>query len=117
MSSTGPNLPGFVSNKPKPRPIPQTFSASGGIVFEKKRGDEPEVDYSKAVAERGLAARSLTTKEKSDLAATKRITGTISAPLPVEVVFEKQVCGGIGRRDIAKSHQFVASSNFLRSCG
>jgi hypothetical protein len=86
-----PFLPGFVNNKPVARPLPQKFNAVGGVVFEKRDLNEPEVDYTKAVADRALKARTMTTKEKSDLAATKRTTATTTVKLPERVIYDRQV--------------------------
>ena len=89
--SVVPNLPGFVSNKPQPRPLPQTFNATGGIVFEKRPEGEPEIDFNKSVAERGLKARAMPAREKTELFATKTLSRAVKEPVPAAVVFEKQV--------------------------
>ncbi len=61
-SGAAPFLPGFVSNRTRPAPKPQSLSASGGIVFEKTRTDAEPVDYTKHIADRGLRAREIPTK-------------------------------------------------------
>lgn len=102
LSSGFPNLPGFVSNKTKPAPRAQTFSVAGGLAVEKKRADEPEPDYTRALVERGLKARSVAPKVKADLAATKRDAPIAAAAVvPPHVLLARQVrceaCDGSNR--------------------
>jgi len=89
--SVVPFLPGFVSNKPVTRAIPQCFSTVNGVVFEKTRPDAPVIDSTKAVVDRALKARAMPTKARAELLATKRATTVAPAVIPVEVHFDRQV--------------------------
>lgn len=64
------------------------------VVFEKKRGDEAPVDYTKHIADRGLKFRDMPTRAREELLATKR-TAAATAPtlpaVPLSVELEKQV--------------------------
>lgn len=89
-----PNLPGFYSNKGRAGPRPQTFSASGGVVFEKESpATYTEADHHAKIVERAHRTSRLDTKAKEDLISTKRsLAATRTAPeVPVEVELDRQV--------------------------
>jgi hypothetical protein len=92
---SAPFLPGFVSNRTKAAPRPQSLSASGGVVFEKLKPDAEPVDYTKHITERALTKREIPTKDRELLLTTKRMTAatTTSLPpyVPVEVHLDRQV--------------------------
>jgi hypothetical protein len=93
-SGVAPFLPGFVSNRTKAAPRPQSLSASGGVVFEKIKVDAEPVDYTKHIADRGTKAREMTTVARETLMTTKRATASAALPpfVPLEVVLDRQVC-------------------------
>lgn len=90
-SPVAPNLPGFVSNKPVARPLPQLFNNHKGVVLEKRPKDEPELDYTKAIVDRALKARAVPPAEKLALSTTKSSAITAATALPVEVECDRQV--------------------------
>ena len=96
---SAPFLPGFVSNRTKAAPRPQSLSSSGGIVFEKLKADAEPVDYTKHIVDRGLKAREIPTKDREVLLTTKRVTAaatrTVAPYIPVEVELDRQVCARV----------------------
>ena len=121
MSSSpgvAPFLPGFVSNRTKAAPRPQSLSSSGGIVFEKLKPDAEPVDYTKHIVDRGLKAREIPTKDRELLLTTKRVTAAATRPvapyIPVEVELDRQVGRRVSFDAVAGSR--VEPSALSRRC-
>lgn len=90
---SAPNLPGFVSNKPRTTVRPHTFRVVNGIVFEKENpaAAYSESDHKARIAAEATAKATLPTREKEMLVTAKLTSGASAPEIPVEVELERQV--------------------------